>query len=78
MKLDMETTKGQKKRSGVAAAFPGGLENFSSNGTDWQELERIALDWWADSSEVMVPVQFNTRELRYHPVTSGSWTHADF
>ena len=34
MKLDMETTKGQKKRSGVAAAFPGGLENFSSSGTD--------------------------------------------
>lgn len=44
MKLDMETTKGQKKRFGVAAAFPGGLENFSSSGTDGHELESIALD----------------------------------
>ena len=32
MQLDMEAMKGQKKRFGVAAAFPGGLSGFSSSG----------------------------------------------
>lgn len=34
MQLDMETMKGQKKRFGAAAASPGGVNNFSSSGTD--------------------------------------------